>query len=130
MPILAIDFCPSGGGDTKQHVPEGDNRARAVCRHCDTIHYQNPKIVAGTLPVWKDRVLLCKRSIEPRYGTWTLPAGFMENGETVEQGAARETIEEAQSKMPAPWTVAPSLFDEQWSMGQAYLDYIVSLQPK
>lgn len=95
MPILPIDFCPSCGSPTQLHVPEGDNRERAVCSTCDTIHYQNPKIVAGALPVWRDRILLCRRAIEPRYGTWTLPAGFMENGETVEQGARRETQEEA-----------------------------------
>ena len=80
-------------------MPEGDNRERAVCSACDTIHYQNPKIVAGALPVWEDRILLCKRAIEPRYGTWTLPAGFMENGETVEQGARRETHEEARAEL-------------------------------
>jgi ADP-ribose pyrophosphatase YjhB (NUDIX family) len=99
MPILSIDFCPSCGNRTKLHIPAGDNRERAVCDQCDTIHYQNPKIVAGALPVWEDKVLLCKRAIEPRYGSWTLPAGFMENGETVEQGAERETWEEAQAKL-------------------------------
>lgn len=99
MPILSIDYCPACGHKTKLQFPEGDNRERAVCGQCDTIHYQNPKIVAGTLPVWKDKVLLCKRAIEPRYGTWTLPAGFMENGESVKQGAARETWEEAQAKL-------------------------------
>lgn len=99
MPIISIDFCPSCGSETRFHVPEGDNRERAVCRSCDTIHYQNPKIVAGALPVWEGKVLLCKRAIEPRYGTWTLPAGFMENEETVEQGAKRETQEEAQAEL-------------------------------
>lgn len=99
MPILPIDFCPSCGSPTRLHVPDGDNRERAVCSACETIHYQNPKIVAGTLPVWQDRILLCKRSIEPRQGTWTLPAGFMENGETVEQGARRETREEARAEL-------------------------------
>jgi ADP-ribose pyrophosphatase YjhB (NUDIX family) len=76
-------------------VPEGDNRPRYVCDQCQTIHYQNPNIVAGTLPVWEDKILLCKRAIEPRYGTWTLPAGFMELGETMEQAALRESEEEA-----------------------------------
>lgn len=99
MPILPIDYCPSCGSQTKLHIPEGDNRERAVCGACDTIHYQNPKIVAGALPVWQDKILLCKRAIEPRYGTWTLPAGFMENGETVEQGAKRETREEAEAEL-------------------------------
>jgi len=99
MPILAINYCPSCGAKTRQGTPEGDNRERAVCQDCQTIHYQNPKIVAGTLPVWEDKVLLCKRAIEPRYGSWTLPAGFMENEESVEQGAMRETWEEAEAKI-------------------------------
>lgn len=77
-------------------VPDdGDTRQRAVCPACDTIHYENPLNVVGTVPYWGDRVLLCKRNIEPRWGKWTLPAGFMELGETAAQGAARETDEEA-----------------------------------
>lgn len=76
-------------------TPPGDNRPRYCCRQCGSIHYQNPKLVLGTVPVWNDQVLLCRRAIEPRYGMWTLPAGFMENGESTEEGAARETSEEA-----------------------------------
>jgi ADP-ribose pyrophosphatase YjhB (NUDIX family) len=77
-------------------VPDdGDTRERAVCNACHTIHYENPLNVVGTVPVWGDKVLLCKRNIEPRFGKWTLPAGFMELNETVSQGAARETVEEA-----------------------------------
>lgn len=76
-------------------VPEGDTLPRHVCNHCDAIHYQNPKIVAGCIPEWGDKILLCKRAIEPQLGKWTLPAGFMENGETVQEAAARETREEA-----------------------------------
>lgn len=76
-------------------VPAGDTLLRAVCDACGVIHYQNPKLVVGTLPVWEDRVLLCRRAIEPRYGMWTLPAGFMENDETLPQAALRETLEEA-----------------------------------
>ena len=77
-------------------VPDdGDTRERAVCPACDTIHYENPLNVVGTVPYWGEQVLLCKRNIEPRWGKWTLPAGFMELGETTEQGAARETLEEA-----------------------------------
>ena len=77
-------------------VPDdGDTRERAVCPACDTIHYENPLNVVGTVPYWGQHVLLCKRNIEPRWGKWTLPAGFMELGETTEQGAARETDEEA-----------------------------------
>ncbi|AFU97913.1 Nudix hydrolase [Simiduia agarivorans SA1 = DSM 21679] len=80
-------------------IPEGDNRHRHVCNTCNTIHYQNPRIITGTLPIHEDKVLLCKRAIEPRYGLWTLPAGFMENGETTEQGASRETWEEARANI-------------------------------
>jgi len=91
-----MNYCSHcGSAQLKQKVPEGDNLPRFVCSDCHTIHYQNPKIIAGCLPVWKDKILLCKRAIEPRYGLWTLPAGFMENNETVEQAAARETWEEA-----------------------------------
>jgi len=90
-----MKFCSQCGHPVSCRVPEGDNRPRYVCDHCQTIHYQNPNIVAGTLPVWEDKILLCKRAIEPRYGTWTLPAGFMELGETMEQAALRESEEEA-----------------------------------
>ena len=80
-------------------VPDGDTRKRAVCDNCGHIHYVNPKVVAGCLPVHKDQVLLCKRAIEPRYGFWTLPAGYLENGETVADGASRETMEEANANV-------------------------------
>jgi len=76
-------------------VPEGDDRLRWNCTRCGYIHYENPKIVVGSLACWEDKVLLCRRAIEPRRGLWTLPSGFMENGETVEEGALRETREEA-----------------------------------
>ncbi len=77
---------------------DGDTRERAVCPACDTIHYENPLCVVGTVPYWGEQVLLCKRNIEPRWGKWTLPAGFMELGESTAQGAARETDEEAGAK--------------------------------
>jgi ADP-ribose pyrophosphatase YjhB (NUDIX family) len=88
-------FCSNCGAKVIEKIPAGDSRPRHICESCDTIHYQNPKIVAGCLPVWEDRLLLCKRAIEPRHGLWTLPAGFMENGESTEQAAMRETLEEA-----------------------------------
>lgn len=88
-------YCSQCGEQLVEKVPAGDNRPRDVCEACDTIHYVNPKIVAGCIPVWEDRLLLCRRAIEPRAGLWTLPAGFMENGESTEQAAARETMEEA-----------------------------------
>lgn len=90
-----IRHCRVCGGATLYQVPEGDNRERATCTVCGTVHYENPINVVGTVPVWGEQVLLCRRNIEPRFGFWTLPAGFMELGETAEQGAARETVEEA-----------------------------------
>jgi len=94
-----MKFCSECAQPISQVIPEGDNRVRYVCLSCDTVHYQNPRIVAGTLPIFEDKVLLCKRAIEPRKGYWTLPAGFMENGETTEQGAIRETVEEANARV-------------------------------
>ena len=90
-----MKHCSSCGALVEKTVPDGDNRERWVCPACNTVHYQNPKIVVGCVPERDGEILLCKRSIEPRYGFWTLPAGFMELGETVQQGAARETLEEA-----------------------------------
>ena len=92
-------YCSNCGNSVVERIPEGDNRLRFVCDHCDTIHYQNPRIIAGCLPVYDYKVLLCKRAIEPRYGRWTLPAGFMENGETTRQAALRETWEEARAEV-------------------------------
>lgn len=81
-------------------VPSGDTLPRHVCDACGAVHYRNPKVVLGCIPEWEDdRILLCRRAIEPRHGLWTLPAGFMENGETVQQGAARETLEEANARV-------------------------------
>lgn len=94
-----MKFCSDCAGEIKYEIPEGDNRERAVCSLCSTIHYVNPKVVAGCLPVWENKVLLCKRAIEPRKGYWTLPAGFLENGESIEDGARRETWEEAEAKV-------------------------------
>jgi ADP-ribose pyrophosphatase YjhB (NUDIX family) len=94
-----MKFCSECAHPVALAIPEGDNRPRYVCSHCDAIHYQNPKLVVGSIPVWEEdgelKVLLCKRAIEPRYGYWTLPAGFMENEETTAEAAVRETEEEA-----------------------------------
>jgi ADP-ribose pyrophosphatase YjhB (NUDIX family) len=90
-----IKHCRECGTPVEYLVPTDDNRERAVCPACATVHYENPLNVVGTLPVWGDQVLLCRRNIEPRRGRWTLPAGFMELGETTAAGALRETIEEA-----------------------------------
>lgn len=91
----SIKHCKVCGGAVVYAVPPDDNRDRAICTVCRTIHYENPINVVGTVPTWDDQVLLCLRNIEPRRGMWTLPAGFMELNETVEEGAARETDEEA-----------------------------------
>jgi ADP-ribose pyrophosphatase YjhB (NUDIX family) len=94
-----MKFCSECAHPVSLKVPPDDNRLRFVCSHCNMIHYENPKLVVGSIPVWqqdgKISVLLCRRAIEPRYGYWTLPAGFMENGETTSQAALRETSEEA-----------------------------------
>src|SRR4029450_9723147 len=91
----SIKHCKACGGEAPYSIPPDDNRERAICKVCGTIHYENPTNVVGTGPPGNDKGLLCRRNIEPRYGLWTLPAGFMELGETTEQGAIRETEEEA-----------------------------------
>jgi ADP-ribose pyrophosphatase YjhB (NUDIX family) len=95
-----MKYCSQcGSGLVQFRIPDGDTLPRYVCGACGTIHYQNPKIVVGCLPEWDGRVLLCRRAIEPRHGLWTLPAGFLENGETLAAGALRETLEEAKARV-------------------------------
>jgi len=94
-----MKFCSNCATALSYAIPQGDSLPRHLCNSCGSIHYLNPKIVAGCIPVWEDRILICKRAINPRYGKWTLPAGFMENGETVAQAASRETMEEAEAKV-------------------------------
>jgi ADP-ribose pyrophosphatase YjhB (NUDIX family) len=94
-----IKHCRACGTAVQYVVPSDDNRERAVCPVCSTVHYENPINVVGTVPVWDEQVLLCRRNIEPRHGLWTLPAGFLELGETTEQGALRETDEEAGARI-------------------------------
>ena len=90
-----MNFCSHCGAPVSLKVPPGDNLPRHVCDQCGTIHYQNPKVVVGAIAEWEDKILMCRRAIEPRYGFWTLPAGFMENNETTGEAALRETWEEA-----------------------------------
>ncbi|NWG31410.1 MAG: NUDIX hydrolase [Rhodocyclaceae bacterium] len=90
-----MNYCCTCGAPISVCIPPGDTLPRHVCTRCGAIHYRNPRLVVGTLPVWEDRILLCRRAIEPRHGCWTLPAGFMENQETLAAAALRETREEA-----------------------------------
>ncbi len=92
-----MNFCSKCGQSVAKTIPKGDNRERYVCRDCGTVHYQNPLIVAGCVPEYQGKILLCRRAIEPRLGYWTVPAGFMELDETLTDAAARETLEEAEA---------------------------------
>ncbi|MCX8085769.1 MAG: NUDIX hydrolase [Rhodocyclaceae bacterium] len=94
-----MNFCSACGAPVQFKVPPGDTLPRHVCNTCGAIHYRNPRLVVGALPVWEDRVLLCRRAIDPRRGYWTLPAGFMENAETLAEAALRETREEANARI-------------------------------
>lgn len=119
-----IRHCRACGAPVTYRVPADDNRERAVCQVCATVHYENPLNVVGTVPVWGDRVLLCQRAIEPRRGLWTLPAGFLELGETTAQGALRETDEEAgaQVELGALFSVLNVV-----SVGQVHLFYLARM---
>jgi ADP-ribose pyrophosphatase YjhB (NUDIX family) len=97
MPTMK--FCPSCAAPIAERIPDGDHRPRAVCTACGTIHYRNPKLIAGCVPEREGQILMCRRAIEPRRGYWTVPAGFMELGETLQQAAARECEEEALARV-------------------------------
>ncbi len=94
-----MKYCCYCSAEVVYAIPDDDNRHRYICQSCDAIHYQNPKIVAGCIPVWEDQVLMCNRAIEPRLGYWTLPAGFMELKETSIEAGVRETLEEANARV-------------------------------
>lgn len=94
-----IKFCSHCGASVSFEIPAGDALPRHVCKRCGHIHYENPRLVVGCVASWEDRILLCRRAIEPQLGYWTLPAGFMENGETTAEAATRETFEEAGAKI-------------------------------
>ena len=94
-----MKFCSNCAAPVAKRIPPGDSLPRFVCDACGSIHYQNPKLVVGAVPEWQGRLLLCRRAIEPRYGYWTLPAGFMENDETAGEAALRETLEEAGARV-------------------------------
>jgi ADP-ribose pyrophosphatase YjhB (NUDIX family) len=120
-----IKHCRACGTPVQYTIPADDNRERAVCPACQTVHYENPLNVVGTVPTWEDRVLLCRRNIEPRRGLWTLPAGFMELGETTAEGALRETVEEAgaEIELQGLYTVLNVV-----PAGQVHLFYRASLK--
>ena len=94
-----MNYCSHCGAPVHLAIPPGENLPRHVCDNCGTIHYENPKLVIGCIAEWDERILLCRRAIEPRHGWWTLPAGFMENEETTAQAALRETLEEANARV-------------------------------
>ena len=94
-----MNFCSNCSAPVTQRIPPGDNLPRWVCDKCNTIHYENPRMIVGCVSAWEGKILLCKRAIEPRYGLWTVPAGFLENGETTADGAKRETLEEANARV-------------------------------
>jgi ADP-ribose pyrophosphatase YjhB (NUDIX family) len=120
-----IKHCRNCGTAVIYRIPDdGDTRERAVCPACDTIHYENPLNVVGTVPHWGDKVLLCKRNIEPRWGKWTLPAGFMELGETTIEGAARETAEEAGAHIEMEGLITVMSVPR---VGQVHLFYLARL---
>ena len=112
---MIIHYCTQCGSEVETRTPSDDERARQVCTVCGSIHYQNPKMVVGCIPEYKDRILLCRRDIEPRRGKWTLPAGFLENGESVRKGAMRETFEEARVRVEiiAPYRLFDLVFVNQ-----------------
>lgn len=132
-----MNYCSDCGKPIVIEIPSGDNAPRHVCSACRTIHYKNPLIVVGCVPEWEGKLLLCKRAIEPRLGYWTAPAGFMELGETLEEGAARETLEEACARVEIGSMLASvsvrhvnqvhimfraRLLDEQFAAGQESLE--------
>lgn len=118
MPKQQAQFCSSCGGGIMLEVPEGDDRWRHVCQSCGQVHFFNPKLVVGCLVESQGRVLLCKRAIEPCKGRWTLPAGYLELGESTAEGAARETLEEASADVSI---IAPFAHYDIPMIGQTYL---------
>lgn len=120
-----IKFCTQCGSPVSWEIPEDDDHERFVCTRCHHIHYQNPLNIVGTIPVWEDKVLLCRRAIEPREGFWTLPAGHQELGESTKQGAIRETKEEAGALI---FTEKPYIFIDQAFHNQSHLFYLGTVQ--
>jgi ADP-ribose pyrophosphatase YjhB (NUDIX family) len=122
-----MNYCSACGKPVSRRIPPGDNLPRFVCESCRAIHYHNPKIVAGCIPLWEDQILLCRRAIEPKSGLWTFPAGFMEIGESTEQAAVRETIEEANADVDL--TTLHSVLSLP-HIGQVYMVFVGRLRSR
>jgi ADP-ribose pyrophosphatase YjhB (NUDIX family) len=112
---MDIVYCSICGDRMEVRIPDDDDHVRPVCGRCGHVHYENPKLVVGCIPVLGERVLLCKRNIAPQKGKWTLPAGYLENGESVQDGAIRETLEETRSEVEiiAPYRMFNLVFVHQ-----------------
>jgi ADP-ribose pyrophosphatase YjhB (NUDIX family) len=120
-----MNFCGNCGKPVHLGTPDGDHRERYICENCNTVHYQNPRVIVGCLPVWEGKVLLCKRANDPRSGFWTLPAGFLEIGETAEEGALRETREESHAEVGIEHLFALYSVPQ---IGQVYLFFLSMLR--
>lgn len=123
--VRKVNFCQWCGGPTKHEIPDGDEKMRAICSLCGKIAYQNPKMVVGCLIEHKNKILLCKRNIQPSYGRWTLPAGFMEMGESAAEGALRETQEEAGAEVEV---LSPFAQLDIPLIGQTYIIFLAKLK--
>ena len=122
-----MKYCHHCGGPVSQRIPAGDDKLRYCCTACDAVFYQNPRNIVGTVPFHGDQVLLCRRAIEPRHGKWTLPAGFLENGETLLAGALRETLEEAGARVDTTPQSLYTLFNLPY-INQVYLFFRARLR--
>ncbi|XP_022859473.1 nudix hydrolase 23, chloroplastic-like isoform X1 [Olea europaea var. sylvestris] len=123
--IRKINFCQSCGGRTKHEIPDGEEKMRAICTSCGKITYENPKMVVGCLIEHENKILLCKRKIHPSFGLWTLPAGYMENGESAAEGAIRETWEEANAEVEI---LSPFAHLDIPLIGQTYIIFLAKLK--
>lgn len=121
-----MKFCSACGNPVALRVPDNDDRERYVCEVCVTVHYENPRVVVGCLPVHENQILLCRRAIDPRHGYWTLPAGFLENGESSLEGALRETWEEARARVTSETLY--TMFDLPY-ISQLYMFFRGELSP-
>ena len=122
-----MKYCSNCGQTVTRRTPPGDDRLRFYCESCGVVHYQNPNLVVGCIPETEDQILLCRRSIEPSYGKWTLPAGYLENGESVAAGAKRETLEEATARVEI---LAPYALYNICHVDQIYLMFRARLKDK